>query len=177
MEKFFAAYIWKNGLPQGLNLATSESLTYKIVSDPYHKHISIEEYLHGNFHRLIYDTKLLDFRTLRTEIPPIWNKSEENGRYIIRDQNNRTLWIELYTYEQNFCTQCQVLSPHGILLSTHKIFYTSLNHPFNGITLFDPLNIPVMYKKYSLSSDGEFEAMLEQSWQPSQDGLSTGKAI
>lgn len=167
MQNLFVNYFWKNGIPHGKALANpSDPLTYKIVADPYFKHISIEEYLQGKFNRLIYNSQLLDFRTLRSEIPPSWSKFEENNHYIIRDHNDRVCWIENYTFFQNYCTECKVSSPHGILLSTHMIYYTALDQPFNGLVLLDAIGNKVMYKKYSLSESGEFDTIIEESWTP-----------
>lgn len=167
MEKLFTNYYWKNGRPQGSSIATpgDPGVAIKIVADPYFKHISIEEYKDGRFQRLIYDSRLLDFRSLRSQIPPVWNKEEEAEQTVIRDQNDRVTWIEKYVFEKGLCIECRVFSPHGILLSVHKIYYSAKGDPFDGVELYDSNGKLVMYKRYALNDEGEFGDLLEENWE------------
>lgn len=165
MPLVYRDYFWKNGRPIGKQLADSnESATYKIISDPYFKHISVEAYNKGTFDHIVYDSRLLDFRSLRQELPPSWEKKEEKKRVLIRNQDDRIVWIETYKFERERCRVCYAHSPHGVLLSIHKVYYTELGDAMNGIELFDSKNKIVMRKIYQLNSLHEFGELLEENW-------------
>src|SRR5689334_3093773 len=76
---FFADYHWREGKPQGKISLTHEEvianpIAYKIVKDPYQKQISIEQYEHGAFKTIVYDTLLFDFRHLKPTEQRGWQK-------------------------------------------------------------------------------------------------------
>jgi hypothetical protein len=174
MNKNFKDYFWKEGIPYGINAAdeseTSTMLTYKIVMDPYRKHISIESYQNGQFCSVIYDSALLDFRHLKQAAHPAWHKSivheDENGAScLIRNQDDRLLFQETYTFHQNLCRECKVASVHGIALSTQRMFYKAFGDHFNGVILFDINTRPVMLKQYEVDVEtGEFTKLLNEEW-------------
>lgn len=162
----FSDYYWKNGRPIGIPANdSSPSRKIQIIADPYFKHISIEEYLQGKFNRLIYDSRLLDFRTLKSEIPASWQRIEEPNRTLLRDQNDRLVFIETYSFDGNFCKECTVYSPHGLHLSTHKIYSTKQGDTFNGVELYDADNKLVMRKLYELNEEGSFGELIKAEWE------------
>lgn len=174
MNKNFKDYFWKEGIPYGINVAEESEIssmrTCKIVMDPYRKHISIESYQKGQFFSVIYDSALLDFRHLKQAAHPAWHKSvvneDENGvSCLIRNQDDRLLYQETYTFHQNFCRECTVTSVHGIALSTQRMFYKAFGDHFNGVILFDANTHPVMLKQYEVDdSSGEFTKLLKEDW-------------
>ncbi|MBA3958590.1 MAG: hypothetical protein H0X51_09410 [Parachlamydiaceae bacterium] len=171
--KHFQTYQWKNGSPFGTHPSKQEGNTFKIVSDPYYKRISIEAYFDGVFQEIIYDSALLDFRHLKTPQQYAWQKTvvEESATSsvcLIRNQDDRVLFQETYIFEHGLCRSCKVHSPQGILLSTHQMFYKKLDDEANGVVLFDSRNTPVMYKLYEHDPDsGEFTELLKEEWFPS----------
>ena len=95
----------------------------------------------------------------------ILEETEEKIVCLIRDQNDRLLFEETCTFEKHLCRECRVVSPHGILLSTHKMLYTHLGDPYNGTVLYDTTGRPVMRKSYEANElDGEFTNLLEEVW-------------
>lgn len=172
MSKFYEDYVWKNGKPYGItNKSTLDSsIFYKIVADPYYKRISIEKYVHEVFESLIYDSAIFDFRHLKPAEQNAWQKntlSEEGSKTIchIRNHDDRLILIEEYTFENDLCRQCRSFSPHGIQVSSQKIYYKSLNDPFNGTILYDKNNYQVMFKTYQVNPQtNEFTDLLEEQW-------------
>lgn len=170
--QYFLDYYWKNGIPYGKEIVHClESMpSYKIVSDPYRKRISIEKYLSGHFIESIYDSILLDFRHLKAAEQHAWQHSsisenESTSTSLIRNQDDRILFKEYSVFEQGFCRKCTIYSPQNILLSVHKMYYERLNDSFNGVILFDVNEHPVMKKKYEVDQDtGEFSVLLEECW-------------
>jgi hypothetical protein len=158
MSKYYGDYFWKEGIPLGIRASSVplEGVSYKIPSDPYHKQISIEKYQDGRFSEVVYDSALFNFRHLTPAHQARWEKIHDQTRSEIRDQDDRLILIEEYLFEQNLCRTCRSCSPHGILISTQKIFYTLLNDPFNGLILYDSNAHPVMSKRY------EWDAGLQQ---------------
>lgn len=175
MSKHFRDYGWKGGIPYGKgvseeNLKIPAAETYKIIMDPYRKRISIEKYDQMQFASIIYDSALLDFRHLKSDEQTAWQKTPiANGcgkeTCIIRNQDDRILFVESYLFEGERCRECIVHSPHGHLLSKHKMFYTGLNDSFNGVILFDCNERPVMRKSYNIDeSTGEFTDLTHEEW-------------
>lgn len=174
MSQHYSDYVWKQGLPYGIRPCTQNiplhGSTYKIVSDPYHKRNSIEHYIDRNFKGVIYDSALFDFRQLKLGEQLAWQKSiisetENVAVSHIRNQDDRLILIEKYAFEKNYCKECRAFAPQGILISVQKIHHTALNDPFNGVTLFDAHDHPVMLKKYKLDENtGEFSDLLEEKW-------------
>lgn len=174
MTKFYRDYFWKGGIPYGLgngqNTLQDMSEGYKIVSDPYHKRISVEKYSQGHLTEIIYDSAFLDFRHLKPNTQYAWHKevikeSDTEAVAVIRNQDDRVVAIETYTFENGLCRSCQAHTPHGIPISTQKLYYTALGDPFNGVGLFDRNNKPVMQKKYGVDKEGEFTNVLEETWE------------
>lgn len=173
MIKQFKDYIWKDGLPYGVDFVEDPfqfyGPTYKIVMDPYRKRISIEKYLKGLFEGIIYDSALLDFRHLKKPEQMAWEKTtqQNNGatECLIRNQDDRVLFIESYSFEGKRCRECCVKSVHGFPLSLHRMYYTALNDSFDGVVLYDSNEHPVMMKRYEIDSEtGEFTTLLEEKW-------------
>lgn len=173
MSQFYKKYCWKGGIPYGLGTSETgklDGVLYKIVMDPYRKRISIEKYLGEQFAAVIYDSALLDFRHLKTMDQSRWEKitlldSPEKMICIIRNHDDRIVFQETYHFEGNFCRECQTHSPHGFLLSTQKMFYTSLKDPFNGAILYDQNSQVVVKKTYKANELGEFTELLQEEWE------------
>lgn len=154
--------------PQDPTLAQE---AFKIVSDPYFKHISIEKYRFGQFVETIYDSRLLNFRHLNPAEQTAWQReilqeTEEKVVCLIRNPEDRVIFKEIHSYEQNLCRECRIYSPHDLLLSIQKIFYTQLRDPFNGVILYDNHDHTVMIKRYAIDEGGEFTHLLEEQWSP-----------
>ncbi len=177
MTKFYQDYFWKNGLPIGIKQAidAANGITYKLVSDPYYKRNSIEQYKDGKFSEIIYDSALLDFRSLKPANQMAWQKSyeEETDQKVIchiRNQDDRLILIEEYLYEKGRCYSCKTFAPQGPLLSFQHIFYQSpttdsaTHQKFHGVILFDCNHHPVLKKTYDLDLSGEFSNLLEEQW-------------
>ena len=53
MSKHYRDYIWKSGIPYGINTVdVTDTLSYKIPMDPYRKRIAVEEWKVGKFNGL-----------------------------------------------------------------------------------------------------------------------------
>lgn len=174
--KLYRDYIWKMGLPYGVE-PVEGSEGYKIVMDPYRKRVCIEHYTLKAIPDIIYDSALLDFRHLRQPEHAAWQKSvvsetKDQVVCLIRDQNDRLLFIETHAFTDNLCRSCRVTSPHGIELSRHQMFYTLLNDPFDGVILYDSHGHPVMCKRYTYDKESQqFTQLLEESWQMASQPL------
>lgn len=171
MSKYYEDYIWKNGMPYGVkpkSEALPAGITYKVISDPYHKRISIEKYSEGNFTEVIYDSALFDFRHLQPARQTAWQKSSISDTVChIRDQDDRLILIEKYLFEGQRCRECRASSPCGLLISIQKIYYVDCQDPFNGVILFDSNQHQVLIKRYQIDSASmEFTDLLEESWEP-----------
>lgn len=172
MFKHFGNYYWKRGKPYGFEeVAPSDSTaSYKIVSDPYFKRISIERYRYEQFESIIYDSAQLDFRHLSLKDQNAWQRQvtrEEENRTIclLRNQEDRAVLIETLLFENSLCRSCSISSVHGIPLAMHKMFYQSLRDPFDGVALFDNEGRPVMMKRYERDEcTGEFTNLLSEEW-------------
>lgn len=170
-SRYFSDYYWKGGIPRGkAPVDKSSQQSYKIVSDPYYKRISIESYRLGVFDAIIYDSAALDFRHLKQVNMSNWEKttifeSEEKIICLIRNQDDRILYQEVYHFEQDLCRSCTVMAPQGHILSKQRIFYTSLKDAFNGVVLSDSNNHPVMFKLYEIdSASNAFTDLLKEEW-------------
>lgn len=167
---FYEEYVWKKGFPVGRKKLKNPSLKgFKIISDPYHKRVSIEHYQNGLFDYTIYDSLILDFRQLHITEQTAWRKevveqSDSHMKILIRDMDDRIIFIEHQTFEQNLCRKCDIISPHGYLASTHQLYYENLGDPFNGVILFDANQHPVMIKKYTVNEQMEFTDLIEEEW-------------
>jgi hypothetical protein len=168
LSEYFKDYIWKNGIPLGLQSTppSAEGGSYKIVSDPYRKRISIEKYLNGAFSNIVYDSALLNFRHLKNPEQTAWQKSLETpSRCLIRNEDDRLLFIETYQFKDHLCIECQVQSPHGLDLSLHKMHYILFGDSFNGVILYDINHHPVMFKHYEFDEHNkQFTKLLKEVW-------------
>lgn len=169
--QYFRDYYWKNGIPYGKELCNKEfDETYKIVSDPYRKRISIEKYFKGQFSRVIYDSVFLNFKLLKSTESMAWEKtviSETANSMVclIRDQDDRLLFQEKYRFEGDFCRECIIESSHGYLLSVTRMLYKNLGDKMNGVILYDPNERPIMFKQYEVDKEtGKFTTLLEEHW-------------
>lgn len=166
-------YHWKKGRPKGVEPvrdASSHPTTYKVVHDPYFIHITLEKYHFGKFQELIYDSQLLNFRKLNPRDQHAWSREtvqiEKNSTAcVIRDVNDRILYLETHYFDGNFCTSCEVKTPHGWLISTHRMYLQKRGDPFNGVILYDRNSIPVMKKVYAVSESDEFTDLLQEEWE------------
>ncbi len=171
MTKYYRDYFWKEGIPYGLDAKENPidlAESYKIVMDPYRKRISIEKYAFGVFISNIYDSALINFRHLSPVEQQGWQKmplqEKSNGLdCIIRDQDDRVLFIETYTFEQNYCKKCVAKSPHGIILSFQEMHYKILGDKENEVILYDSNQHPVLQKIYEADpQDGEFTNLIRE---------------
>lgn len=166
MSIHYREYVWKNGKPYGIDQVPPVGMTYKIPADPYNKQISVEQYENGVFKKVVYDSRLLDFRHLKPENQLAWEKIAINDSLSeIRNQDDRLLFFERYVFSGDLCRECRVESAHGILLSVHKMFYVSLGDEFNGVVLFDPNEHLVMCKMYKVDeTTGDFSELIKEIW-------------
>lgn len=172
MIKHYRDYYWNEGIPYGLdpleNGQALEGHTYKIIMDPYRKRISIEKYALGRFVTTIYDSALLNFRHINPMEQQSWqkellNESKESMECLIRNQDDRILFIETYFFEKNLCRKCLARSPQGILLSIQQMRYTLLGDEENSVTLFDANDHPVIRKIYEADPiQGEFTTLVKE---------------
>ena len=169
--KHYRDYLWKEGIPYGVQaLEENMGKTYKIVSDPYRKWISLEEYIDGNFNRVLYDSSLLDFRKLKPAAHVAWQKvtlkeTPDETVCLIRDHNDRVILFEHYLFEKGYCRICRVNSSRGSPLSFQKIFRKELGDSFDGVVLYDINERPVVRKTYKINPDsGEFTDLIEENW-------------
>lgn len=172
MAKNYSDYSWKQGKPEGIGEASREGEFFRIVSDPYHKRYTIEKYSEGIFQEIIYDSSLLDFRKINPQHQMAWQReiladSGDVQKCLIRDMDERIIHIEELFFKQGRCRKCFISSVHGIFVAEQKVFLREEGDSFDGVILFDRLGKTVMYKKYSLGNDGEFEQVLEECWEVS----------
>lgn len=168
MSKFYKDYVWKEGLPHGIQPVEGASTgsLYKIVMDPYRKRISIENYLDGLFSQVIYDSYLINFRHLNPANQTAWQKEElPSGAVLIRDQDDRIVFKENYIFKNELCRECHISSPHNIPLATQKMFYKVFGDSFDGVILFDKNDHPVMQKIYAFDeTTHQFTELLKENW-------------
>ena len=164
MSIHYRDYRWKEGIPYGIEKCSPSGVTYKIPMDPYRKRISVEAYRDGAFERLIYDSHLLNFRHLKPEVMLAWEQTNTGTCTEIRDQDDRLLCIETYTFDGELCRECRITSPHGILIGTHKMHYKALGDTFNGVILFDANDRPVLSKTYEVDEEsGQYTELKSES--------------
>lgn len=175
MNTHFSHYYWKMGKPYGLEpVETKHEISYKIVTDPYHKRYSIEKYRHGQFEKIIYDSIFLDFRHLKPIDQLAWQREclvehPEKSVFLLRNAEDRVVLTETQFFEGNWCRRCVVNSAHGISLSTHRMYYKAFDDPFDGVVLYDAEDQPVMMKTYEVDkATGEFTELLTEEWNMQQ---------
>lgn len=171
MSQHYCDYKWKNGIPWGVNPCNDNcGIAYKIIADPYYKRISIEKYKDNKFEAILYDSALFDFRHLKPMHQSRWQKEtiEENEQFIlseIRNEEDRLILMEKYSFEKGRCIKCVTHSPHGILISTQKIMYEEFGDAYNGVLLFDSHDHLVLEKRYAIDETSkEFSELLSESW-------------
>lgn len=171
MTKHYQDYKWKEGIPYGINaLDSPRGINYKISMDPYRKRITIEKYQDQTFDTVLYDTAFLDFRSLKSLDQTAWQKSilTESPKQItclLRNQDDRVVFVEEHHMENGCCRECRVHSPQGYPLSIHKMYYKALGDRFDGVILYDPQFRPVMYKTYQIDpKTSEFSDLIEECW-------------
>ena len=171
MNKYYRNYFWKDGIPYGIDAINKETEindSYKIVMDPYRKRISIEKYTFGEFSKGVYDSALLNFRKLNLVEQLGWQKmlvkeNQDSQECIIRDQDDRVLFIETYTFHKNYCKKCIATSPQGIVLSIQEMFYKILGDKENEVILYDSNRHPVLHKTYNADPvTGEFTTLIKE---------------
>ena len=170
MTNHYLDYFWKDGAPNGTSkLATLDGPSYRIVSDPYRKWISIEHYINGKFASTVYDSHLFDFRSLKTLNQGSWQKENiDDGnsvRCLIRNHDDRSVLIEEYTFTKGKCTECRTSSIHQVPVSRQVIYYKEFGYNFDGVVLFDANDHIVMEKKYAIDpASGEFGELISENW-------------
>ncbi len=151
-------YAWVKGFPEKI----TEGNIFFILTDPYGKRTVIERHLNGHFKKLIHDSSLFDYRKLNPREKLGWSREELHAdQFLIRDRDHTPVLIEHHTFVENKPRECRYFSPHLLPLGHQKIFYTTLGDPFNGVTLYDPLDKVVLVKKYALLPDGTFGDLLD----------------
>ncbi|NGX58051.1 MAG: hypothetical protein K940chlam3_00952 [Chlamydiae bacterium] len=173
---FYQDYLWKNGVPVGttkLKAPSEEGPCFKIINDPYHKHYSLELYQNRVYDCTIYDSLILDFRKLNLTEQTAWRKEviEQTDKklvILIRDMDDRVIYMEHHQFEGTFCRACNVYSSHNWLTSVHKLFYQALDDEFNGLVLYDPYEKPIMVKQYAVNTQQEFTDLKLEEWDMSQ---------
>ncbi len=173
MTKFYQDYYWKEGLPYGVKAVEpkDKEKSYKIIQDPYRKWISIEQYSGTDFNKLIYDSRLIDFRKLHPSEQEGWERelcseTADQTSHFIRNQDDRLIYQEITYFFNNRPVECRIYSPHGMLLSVHEMRYCDRGADFNGVMLFDSNVHEVLVKKYLLDDMGEFGELIEEIWGP-----------
>ncbi len=173
MTTYFSDYYWKNGKPTGRGVVStpdSETYCYKIVSDPYFKRISLERYKNGIWDSVLYDSLLLDFRKLNERDQLAWQKeilSEEQDHAVclIRDQDDRVVFLEKHLISEKMPVSCEIFSPQGTHLANQKINYCFRGDAFNGVTLSDPNGRIILKKIYAFDEHSlQFAELLEEIW-------------
>lgn len=172
METLYADYFWQKGVPKGrrkIGVPPSSAICYKIITDPYRKRFSIEQYEKGAFKQVVYDSIYLDFRRLKPSEQQGWqqeviSQSDREIVCLIRNQEERVLYREIQEFEGSFCRSCSLYAPQGLLLSIHRMSYTALGDAFDGTLLYDGHTRLVLAKRYQSSEQGEFTELLEERW-------------
>lgn len=172
MFKHYESYYWKGGKPYGVREVdpSLSSFSYKIVSDPYYKRISVEKYRYGQFEKVVYDSRLLDFRYLTLKDQIAWQREileekKDQSLCLLRDQEDRAILIETLFFDQDRCRRCMTSSIHGIFLAIHRMYYRCLQDDFDGVILYDSEEHPVMMKTYAIDPiTGDFSYLLSENW-------------
>lgn len=172
MTTYFNDYFWRNGKPigRGVVSTTPQQHTYKIVSDPYFKRISLERYNNGVWDSVIYDSQLLDFRKLNERDQLAWQKEiieelPDQQTCLIRDHDDRVVFLEKHQFQKNMPAQCEIFSPQGLLLAIQKISYKFRGDIYDGVTLLDGNGRTILKKIYVFDEiSRQFTDLLEENW-------------
>lgn len=169
---FALDYFWKNGAPALINHRKgplAEGISFKLISDSYQKHLTLEMYRDGAYDHTIYDSLILDFRKLKPVDQTGWRqeiaaRGKDEHKVLIRDLDDRVIHIECHTFENSICRKCLIYSCHGWLAAYHKLFYVTLGDSFNGVILFDTHHKPVVIKKYDVDGSNDFTTLKSETW-------------
>lgn len=149
---------WKKGIPVGINPIDPKSpRSYKIVKDPYRKRFSVEKYCEGTFDAIVYDSALFDFRKLVDPEQKVWQQTATSSGTHIRDENDRLILIEKYSFENAFCKEARLFSPHGIPIAVQKMYDKAFGDPYDGSVLFDLEGQPIFWRTFE-------EGKVNQGW-------------
>ncbi len=159
--KYYRNYRWKEGKPVGIGKTSREApRCFRIVSDPYHKWLSIEMYREGQFAALIYDSHLLDFRKLKPAVQLAWRKEAIDDRESwIYNEDDRLILREKYSE-----SGCAVYSLHGILICRYEF-----DEHKARVVLFDSHSLPVLVQQYRTFDRGEFIDLIDENRSPSEE--------
>ena len=144
MFPFYRDYFWKGGKPFGVQKVdplTADQRVFRIVSDPYHKWISIETYLGEAFDAIIYDSRFLDFRKLKPTEQIAWRKKSvgEAAAWIF-NEDDRVILKEVCCYKEGLCREVKIYSPYQTLICR----YVMVDGPLGSLLLYDSQSRPVM---------------------------------
>lgn len=174
----FRDYFWKQGKPVGIGAVAADApVSFKIIVDPYRKRISLERYHAGQFHDVVYDSYLFDFRYLSEKDQQAWQRTrlyedEAIARSLLRNMDDRVILIEEAHFSGEDCIECRLHSPHGIWVATQKIYDTRRGDPFDGMALIDRLDHPVLLKKYARDPESRsFTTLLAEVWEHAQASI------
>jgi hypothetical protein len=171
MLSHFADYAWVKGQPLGVDrIADPERAAHscRIVSDPYHKRLSVEFYSYGAFKKTPYDSAQLDFRHLNPQSQVAWRRvllkeEESESLSAVHNIDDRVIFLERAHFLSGHCVRTDILSTQHQLLAT-QIVHNKRDASFVGVILLDRIEKPVMWKRYRLGEDGEFSEQLEEQW-------------
>lgn len=170
MSKHYKDYFWNNGAPQGLQALDLEEVSkedsYKIVSDPYLKHISIEAYEKGHFVKVVYDSQFLNFKKLKPEFQQAWERQllNDGNECLIKDQDDRIILKERYVFKDSLCCECHIFSATDYYLASQYVYYTSLGDLINGVAFYDANDHIVMLKEYQIDELNNFTEVTKTIW-------------
>lgn len=146
----YTDYVWKEGIPKGIK---GDQPRYEIITDPYGKRYLILD----KEHRLIYDSSQIDFRHLNPRHQQGWSREElSHDRFLVRDRDHFPLFIEHHHFKDDLPIVCQFYSLSKVLIAVQKIHYVHFGDSFNGVTLYDLVEKPVMEKSYAINNRFEF---------------------
>lgn len=178
MVTHYRDYGWVKGVPKGIERLDTGDLSpdlqyYRIITDPYHKRYTVERYESGRFSTVVYDSMLLDFRHIKPAEQQGWSKEtasadENTVTCIIRNPDDRVIYLETHRFEGEICRECQILTPQGLLLATNRMFYIQRGDQANRVVLYDRQDKPVMFKTYASDEQGQFTDLIEEQWNPQQ---------
>jgi hypothetical protein len=107
----------------------------------------------------------MDFREFRHGEKIAWHKEASNAICVIRNHEDRVLFLEKHTFQDDFCRECRIFSSHGHFLSIHKMFYQFFGDPFDGVILYDANDHAVMWKKYAFDPEERiYTQLIEEQW-------------
>ncbi len=181
MNKHYRDYFWRDCLPYGLEPLDDAKgeISYKIVMDPYRKRVSLEKYNAEQFQTTVYDSALLNFKYLNPIEQQSWQKSpfkefSNTLECIIRDQDDRVLFIETYSFQDHYCKTCTARSPQGVILSIQEMHYKALGERENEVILYDTNDHPIIHKIYEADAQtGEFTTLIKEI--KDMNGVQLGK--